>query len=356
MKFLLLRIVAIMLLSLSSYVQAEDLIAIDGANGYVGSVLYTELEHKNVRLGYKSIPINSNQQSRVFAADIRDPQSSKEFLKEVDIYYQMAAITSVQPSSDLMDYILTNAIGPYLSSRINKSMHMVSMSSIAVYDVDMTEKANVWIDKFRDYIHKRISEPKDFTAAEIVKVVSQYMRYNKAPDMKSIQYYGFSKIIMEALLNDSAMDRDGNIYVIRCGFLIGANIRNRQGSSVAKNIMDTIFSKDRHYDVWNRSNYYTPVHKLKEMIFYLTGHPEYFSKHEILDSGYVIMSQHEYVKQIMSKRPNAFETGINLVEKSNFTREVRVTIDDRLKEYYPNCEDVDHAIEEMIAFYREEDD
>ena len=100
--------------------------------------LYTscDLASENLILGMHRYSGKGSPASNVFVGNIYNPAYLKTFLKNVEIYYQMAAITSINSQHTLEEYILTNSIAPYLASRVNKSMTVIAISSIAINDVD----------------------------------------------------------------------------------------------------------------------------------------------------------------------------------------------------------------------------
>ena len=324
-------------------------IAVDGAAGYMGTSLIKDIETSNLRLGYHRAIDDTKNKPNVFIGKIYDSLYLENFLRDVEVYYQMAAISSVFPDNTIEEYILTNSLGPYLASRINVSMTMLSFSTIAVYDIQRDEKMDAWIKDFVfhfDSKYKSASTSAELLEGELYSFVSK----NDLPELKPKQYYGFSKILLEALLRKSAEDRSGNIYIIRCGMIIGEDIRMRRGNSVVKNILQAMFEGKDEYEVWNRVNYYTPASKIKSLMLYTINNTENFKSFEIFDSGYIAMQQHEFVRRLMAKANSEYGS-VKLVDTTLFKREAHMNKDDRILSYYPVLEDVDQSISDMLKHY-----
>lgn len=336
----------------SNVLAADKIIAIDGVNGFVGSSLISNLREQNIRIGCYHCTGELFEGKKYFKGNIYDPKHLNKFLENVTIYYQMAALASVEPKNSLEEYILTNSIGPYIASRLNKSMTLVSMSTILVNDVEENEAVNIWLEKLMLHFSYLENDFYNITSSSLSKDLSSFINSNPVPKIKSYQYYGLSKLLLEKLLQKSSLTRSGIIVVIRPALVIGDNIHKRQGSSVVKSIMDSIFIGKDKYEVWNRTNYFTPIHKLKEMILYISNHKQLFEKFEIFDAGWVAMNQHDFARLILQSIPNKGDM-LELVANTGFERKISMRTDIRLQKYYPDMSDVDQSIMEMTKTYRD---
>lgn len=322
-------------------------ICIDGANGFVGSSLLKDLQNFNPTVG--CYDCNDEISNKQLDGDIRDPKYLKSMLKDSKLYFQFAALSSMESSYTLQDYILTNAISPYLASRINKSTTMVVISTIAVNDIEQNEYTNKWIERFKLYVTS--IDINSITKARLARTLDEFILHNPIPQFKEYQYYGFSKLLMEKLLSFSSKDRQGKIFIFRSALIVGDGIHNRKGKAVVKSIMDTAFNYQSHYEVWNRTNYFTSIQKFKKMMLYVVNTEGTFGQFEILDAGWVTMKQHDFVK-LLFKRLDYNVAGLKLVNNSKFHRNVSMRIDDRVKQFYPNEADIEMAINDMVVNYR----
>lgn len=322
--------------------------SIDGVSGFVGSYLIKDLHNNNLTIGCYDCTEELFNGYKYIKGDITDPEYLKTIINNSDVYFQIAALSSMDSALSLKDYILTNALSPYLSSRINKTMILVTISTIAVNDIDQSA-CNDWIDRFITYYENM--QLNNISSSYLSKTLNNYMFYNPPPIIKEYQYYGFSKLLMEKLLEASSKTRTGKIFIFRSALVVGDGIHNRQGNAVVKSIMDTIFDYKNEYDVWNRINYYTSVQKMKEMILHVVRHDKQFSNYEILDVGWVEMNQHDFIKLIFKKIGHTLPC-IKLVENSSFSRKVSMHVDDRVKNLYPTESDIEFGISEMINNYQ----
>ena len=332
---------------------STKIIAIDGINGFVGSSLIKNLDRSNLKIGCHNCANVSTTTEQYFSGNLYNPVYLKQFLKSVDLYYQMAGIASIEPRNSLEEYILTNSIGPYLASRINKSMTIMTLSTVAIYDVEQNEATNNWVAKFMAHYAVMGDNITNLSENYITKNLAGFISINPPPKLQPKQYYCLSKLLLEKLLRNSSLSRNGNIYLIRPALIIGDEIKNRRGISVVKNIMDAIFNKQRKYEVWNRPNCYTPINKLKEMMLYITNSNNSFKKFEIFDAGCVTMNQHDFVNKLLSELRDK-SSNITLVNHSGFDRKIVMQNDDRLTKFYPALNDVNQAIKDMIVRYQEQ--
>lgn len=325
------------LCSVAAYA-GQQIIAIDGANGYVGTALLRDLNNANPRLGLHH------------TGSIYDPNFLKTFLKDVTVYYQFAAIAAVAPKHTLEEYLLTNSLGPFIASRINKDMTMLSLSSVRIYDVAHNDDLDHWIKKFVMHFGAMDCRASDVTVATISNNLAAYLAANPLPKLDPLEYYGLSKILMEKLLRKSARTRNGGTYIIRAGVIIGDDIRNQRSSSGVQRIMRALNGEIR-YDVWNKENHYTPLAKLKAMMMYVVNSPDKFAKFGIFDSGSVTLQQHEFVKKICAGIPKQ-AVKLRLVEHTDQEQPMVMYKDKRVAQFYPEAADVDQAIAEMLATYK----
>ena len=136
---------------------------------------------------------------------------------------------------------------------------------------------NHWLAKF--IVHVRaILDTKPLTEEGIAQNLHAFMLTTPPPKLNPWQYYGFSKLLLEKLLFKSARSRIGHIYIIRPALIIGGDQRLHRGNSIIKNMLATLFANNQHYDVWSRTNYYTPINKLKAMMYYLAESEDEFAK------------------------------------------------------------------------------
>jgi hypothetical protein len=325
-------------------------IAIDGYSGFVGSSLANDFEASNLKIGCHQCVAQSAVNPQIFVGDNYDPVYLRLFLKDVVTYYQVAAIASVEAKNTLEEYILSNSIGPYISSRINKSMTIIGLSTIAIRDVDRNQFVDDWIDNFVTNFSV-ISDDSDYlTKGYLIRKLRTFMALHPLPQLKPNQYYGLSKLLLEKLLKETAQTRSGNIYMIRPSLVIGDDIKKRRGISMVKNIMDAVFNNTK-YQVWNRTNCFTPINKLKAMMHYVANTSGVFAKFEIFDSGCVAMNQHIFVNKILAEI-NYTNDNIELVSHSGFERNAVMLEDARLSQYYPTATDIDNAVKDMICKYR----
>lgn len=340
---------SLLILFCSQAVAAQKIIAVDGITGFVAPILIKNLPESNLKLGLHSYHGRRTLPSNIYVGDTYNPAYLKKFLKDVNIYYQMAAISSVNAKHTLEDYILTNSIAPYLASRINKSMTMIVMSSIAINDIAENDAINTWLGKF--ITHVRATVDKQPLTEEVIKSeLHTFMVSNPPPKLNRNQYYGFSKYLLEKLLFKSTRTRTGHIYIIRPALIIGGDQRTHRGDAIVKNVLAAMFDDEQYYEVWNRINYYTPINKLTGLMFYLANSADEFAKFGIFDAGCVPMHQHAFVKKLCNvghKRAH----NIEFSENSKFDREVMMFKDVRLEQFYPEQPDIDEAMLEMIRAY-----
>lgn len=330
---------------------AAAVIAVDGASGFMGTSLIREFSGDDLHIGVSKALEKYKHKNNVYVGNISDPVYLTKFLKDVDVYYQMASITSVFPQDTLNQYILTNSIGPYFASRVNKDMCMLSLSSIAIYDVTQSAELQLWIEKFVQH-YSAIEYSAGLSQADVQHDFDNFMAVNPPPNIPPKQYYGLSKLLLEKLLAESAKSRAGNIYLIRPALIVGEDIRNRSGDGVLKDLMNAIFVSHQNYEVWNRLVYCTPTHKIKAMMLFVTSPKNSFAKYEVFDAGWVPMQQHDFVNKMfiaIKSQPS----NIKLVSYSGFDRIVVLHEDERVKQFYPQLEDVDQAIDEMVGKYME---
>lgn len=332
----------------------SKIVAIDGASGFVGKYLtksFTD-QSSTLRLGFHKQPAIVNEQ--VFVGEIYDPEYLKSFLKGVDVYYQVAAIAGTMTDQSLESYILTNSIAPYLASRINKSMTMISVSSIAIHDVDEDDAIQSWAKKFVAHMATVTADVSKLTSDKIIADLRAYLRDHPAPELRLPEYYSFSKLLSEKLLFKSARSRKGNIYVVRPGLIIGDDIRNKKANTLLRNILYALFENDNRIDVYNNTNHYSPMANLKNMLFYIANSQDEFPKFEIFDAGWVAMPQHDFVQKLFSAS-HQHPRNIRLIDESNFQRKVVMFQNDKVSQFYPKLDDIDQAIDEMVDKYQDDD-
>jgi hypothetical protein len=342
------------LLFSSQIYASKEVIAVDGLSGFVGASLARDFKDTNLKLGCHQCVERLDIEPQILVGSIYDPVYLRTFLKDVTIYYQVAAISSVIPKNSLEEYILTNSIGPYLASRINKSMTMVGLSTIAIRDIEQDQSINNWVGKFTQHFADIDYESSNLSGKYLIKNLANFMTLYPPPQLQPKQYYGLSKLLLENLLRKSAQTRSGNIYLIRPAVVIGDDIKQRRGNSVVKNIMDAIFLEQNKYEVWNRQNCFIPITKLKQMMSYVVNTRGIFAKFETFDAGCVVMNQHAFVNKILNKISYKGDH-IVMVSHSDFERDIVMLKDERLSKYYPNVADIDDAIEDMISKYKEND-
>lgn len=344
------QLIIFLVLIISFDVFAYEKVTIDGINGFVGSYLIKHLNHNQVTAGCYDCNEDFLSNVAILKGNIRDPLYLKSILDGSQIYFQIAALSSMESTHTLEDYILTNALAPYLASRINQDLTIVTISTIAVNDIEQDVNLNNWIYKFVSHVNSM--DINALTMQDTSNNINDFIIQNPLPKIKEYQYYGFSKLLMEKLLLSSSEKRNGKVYIFRSALIVGDGINNRKGNVVVKSIMDTIFNLRAEYDVWNRINYFTSIHKLKDMILHVTSENEQFGKFEIFDAGWVVMEQHDFAKLIL-KQINHKVTALRLVKNSKFERKVSMRIDNRLQKFYPNELDIELAINDMIMNYEQ---
>lgn len=104
--------------------------------------------------------------------------------------------------------------------------------------------------------------------------------------------------------------------------------------------------------MWNRTNYFTPIHKLKEMMLYISNNKALFSKFEIFDAGSVAMNQHDFVRLLLEMVISSDVSKLELVKYTKFDREISTTLDKRLIEFYPIRSDITKSVTEMVLKYQ----
>lgn len=327
------------------------IVAVDGVSGFVGSSLINDIQGNNLRVGIHSNIVTIRPDAQIFVGNLYDSAYLKNFLKDVDLYYQMAAIASVEPHHSLQEYILTNSIGAYLASRINKSMTLIAMSTVCINDLDRSADIDLWSEKFIFYISSMNDNIINLSEYDLKSKLENFISLHPLPQLHPRQYYGFSKLLLEKLLYQSGRSRNGNIYLIKPAMIIGDDLSKRRGDSVAKNIMEAIFNKRTNYEIWDRTNYYTPIAKLKAMMLYIPNANVKFAKFEIFDSGAVAINQHDFVKMLLQEL-NVSSPNLLFVSSTGFNRTVMMQKDTRLNNYYPSMYDVNLAIKDMVRRYK----
>lgn len=332
---------------------ADKIIAIDGAGGFVGKYLSKNLTDQPaaLRLGYHKEPSTVNEQA--FVGNIYSPEYLKNFLKGVDIYYQVAAIAGAVPGVSLEEYILTNSIAPYLASRINKSMTMITISSIYVHDVDENDAVQSWAKKFVAHMSTVTADLPQLTTEKLRSNLHEYLLAHPVPELRQAEFYGFSKLLSEKLLFKSARSRKGNIYVVRSASIIGDDMRQKKDIASVKKILYALFESDNKLEVWNNTAHYSPIAKLRDLLFYIANSQDEFPKFEIFDSGWVVMPQHDFVHKLFAvshQQPR----NIRLINESDTHRKVVMIQNDKVSQFYPKLEDIDQAINEMVDKYQED--
>lgn len=350
MKLKPLILLTVLSFSLSPKLSAA-IIAVDGASGFMGSELVRILPKKDIHIGIRRVS-KFHHHGDIYIGNTFDPVYLKKILNNVEIFYQMASIVAVRPQNTLNEYILTNSVGPYLASRINKNMSMLSFSSIAIYDVVQTAELKIWIDRFVQH-YSKVDCNLYTSQADVQRDLDDFMANSNLPEVSLNQYYGLSKLLLEKLLEMSSKTRTGHLYLIRPALIVGEDMRQRSGNNVLKDLMDAIFFSRQTYEVWNRLVYYTPSKNLTRMMLYITQTPGIFGKYEVFDSGWVPMQQHDFVYKLFSEIKST-PPNIKLVNFSGFDRKVELHEDARVKQFYPQLADVNQAIIDMVAKYQEE--
>ena len=338
-------------LTLSPFAEAR-VVAIDGVSGFVGSSFLSELQAEaQVKATCFDCLAKPLGDFEYFEGSNYDPSHLVSFLDGVDLFYQLGALASVEPRFTLQQYILTNALSGYLGSRINKSMTLVVASSIAVTDVKVDQDLEQWIQKFLLRFTYSDQQMRDLSLTSITEDLDNFIANFPPPNLKETLYYGLSKLLLERILFKSSQDRSGSIFLVRPALIIGENIHFRQGSSVVKSIMDAL-STELTYELWNRNNCFTPVHRLKSLMKFLGSNEHLFSRFEVLDSGCVPLNHHDLGNLILKKMENAKTDHLKYVEYSNFDRELITQYDHRVREFYPNLKDVNDSIDVMVKTYK----
>ena len=207
-------VVCLALLATFTVVGKEQIIAIDGANGFVGSSLINDMiEENHLRIGCYNCPTEVFKEYNYYDGNICDQEYLTKFLASVDIYFQMAAIASVEPKNSLQEYILTNSLAPYIASRVNRSMIMVTMSTIAVCDVDQIAGMELWVEQFVRYFTAYESMISTMPQSLLKQKLGNYLVSSPPPYIKGNQYYGLSKLLLEKLLSDFFLIRNNSFYL-----------------------------------------------------------------------------------------------------------------------------------------------
>lgn len=330
---------------------ASRVIALDGVSGFVGYELLQDLSTDNLRIGCHNCDKKIVGTHSYIQGTISDPNYLKKLTQNLDVYLQMAAISSVESDEPLKEYIVVNSLGPYIASRLNKSMLLLSFSTIATADIAQDEQLNAWINSFVIHFTNSNTNVEVLSALSLSKNLDKFLYNNPPPSVNKNQYYSLSKILSEKLLQQSATARDGKIIMIRPALIIGGDITRRRGKSVIKNILDAIYFDQKTYEVWNRTNWFTPLHKLKAMILYIINNTEQFAAFEIFDSGFVTLSQHDLVTKLISTAKRN-STSLILLNNSPFSRTVAMSQDERLVNFYPVPTDIDRSVQEMVSYYK----
>lgn len=325
-------------------------IAIDGASGFMGAALICEFPNDDLHIGIRQAREKLKYKDNVYIGNLFDPVYLNKFLKDVDVFYQMASIASVIPHRSLNDYIITNSIGPYLASRVNKSMSMLSFSSIAIYDVTQTPELQLWIAKIVQHFGA-MEYNNSLTKTEVQYEFDNFIAVNPPPNIAPKQYYGLSKLLLEKLLEVSAKSRTGHIYLIRPALIVGDDMRNRSGDGMLKDLMNAVFVTQQDYEVWNRLVYYSPSKNIKAMMLFITDTRNSFTNYEVFDAGWVPMQQHDFVHKLFNAI-KATPANVKFVSFTGFDRSVEIHEDARVKQFYPTHEDVDQAIADMVIKYQ----
>ena len=143
---MILLLIAVVVLPRFSLAQV---IAVDGVSGFVGSSFLNDLKgHEHLRVSCHDCAEKPLGNFEYFKGSNFDPQDLAPFLKGADVFFQIGAIASVEPRCSLRTYLLTNAISGYLASRVNQSMTLVSISSMAATDVNITADLESSIQRF----------------------------------------------------------------------------------------------------------------------------------------------------------------------------------------------------------------
>ncbi len=329
----------------------DNIIAIDGVSGFVGSSLLNNMHKDNLHIGCFDCNEEFVAGQKYYKGNIYDPVYLTKFLDNANIYYQIAALSSIETDNSLEEYILTNSIGPYIASRINKSMTFITLSTIAIQDVPQNEDIDRWAKKLVVHFANLLEYNFTYiTESSLTKELELFISLNPPPRLERYQYYGISKILLEMFMQESSHTRVGHTVVVRSALIIGDAICNRKENSIVKNIMNALFVNNNTYEVWDRKNYFTPIHKLKEMLIYIANNTDKFAKFETLNAGWVSIHQHDFVRLLLKITPDK-NSRLRLVDYTNFQRDVAMVFDDRLLKYYPNMTDVVNSIFAMVAEY-----
>ena len=104
---------------------------------------------------------------------------------------------------------------------------------------------------------------------------------------------------------------------------------------MVKSILDAIWGK-QEFELWNRKNCFTPVHRLKALMRDLAKNERTFSQYEVFDSGCVPLNQHEFANLILKQSGLKQPTHLKFVSYTLMgKRTTELRHDDRVSKFTP---------------------